>query len=245
MEAILVTQRGNGAEHWSRPLGAALAAAMRDAGHRVRWLRAAQHGEHLALAPDGVECTDLTGGSGSFRRVHARVTDVACDVALTHMLRERPAQQLVHLGYGSAGSVNTLWIATRMGTNCRAVVRAAEVLCHRATLVDERGRACAAWEDVQRCTACCLAPGPLGRVEAGMGRLARRLGGLSPWPNPDAFRNRLELTVGNLQLADRVVVADAAHAAALRAAGIAESAVRVLDALAPASGPALHAALVG
>lgn len=244
MEAILVTQRGNGAEHWSRPLGAALAASLCAAGHRVRWLRAVQHGEQVGPAPAGVECTDLAAHSGSFRRVHARVTDAACDVALTRMLRERPAQQLFHLGYGSAGSVNTLWIATRMGTNCRAVVRAAEVLCHRATLVDEQGRDCAAWEDVQRCTACCLAAGPLGRLEAGIGRLARRLGGLSPWPNPDAFRNRLELSVGNLQLADRVVVPLAADAAALRSAGIAEGALRAVDALVPGAGPALHAALV-
>lgn len=244
MEAILVTQRGNGAEHWSRPLGAALAAALCAAGHRVRWLRAVQRGERNAPAPAGVECTDLAADSGSFRRVHARVTDAPCDVALTRMLRERPAQQLFHLGYGSAGSVNTLWIATRMGTNCRAVVRAAEVLCHRATLVDEQGRACAAWEDVQRCTACCLTPGPLGRLEAGMGRLARGIGGLSPWPNPDAFRNRLELSVGNLQLADRVVVAQSADATSLRAAGIAEGALRVVQALTPDAVSALQTAVV-
>lgn len=239
MEAILVTQRGNGAEHWSRPLGEALATAMRDAGHRVRWLRAVHDGESVGPAPAGIECTDLAGTSGSFRRVHARVTDVACDVALTQLLRARPAQQLIHLGYGSAGSVNTLWIATRMGTNCRVVVRAAEVLCHRATLVDEQGRACTAWEDVRRCTACCLAPGPLGALEAGMGRIARCLGGLSPWPNPDAFRNRLELAAGNLQLADRVVVADAAEATSLQSAGIDGGALRVLAPLAPDAGTAL------
>ncbi len=244
MEAILVTQRGNGTGHWSLQLGTALAAALRDAGHRVRWLRAVHEGAAAPPAPEGVECADIVGNSGSFRRVHARVTDTACDVALTRMLRERPAQQLLHLGYGSAGSVNTLWIATRMGTNCRAVVRAAEVLCHRATLVDEAGRTCAAWEDVQRCTACCLTTGLLGRFESGLGRLARGLGGLSPWPNPDAFRNRLELSVGNLQLADRVVVADAAEAAALRTAGIAEGAIRLLPLPGPESGPALATALV-
>lgn len=244
MEVVLITQRGNGIEHWSRPLGAALAASLRDAGHRVRWLRATAPGEQAGPATAGVECTDLAGHGGSFRRVHARVTDAACDVALTRMLRARPARQLVHVGYGSAGSVNTLWIATRMGTNCRAVVRAAEVLCHRATLVDEQGRACGAWEQVHRCTACCLTPGPLGMLEAGLGRLALGLGGLSPWPNPDAFRNRLELAVGNLQLADRIAVADAQDATALRAAGIAGGAIRELGALDPAAGTELSALLL-
>ncbi|MEY4674444.1 MAG: hypothetical protein RL148_2228 [Planctomycetota bacterium] len=243
MEAILVTQRGSGTEHWSRQLGAGLALALRDAGHRVRWLRATDRGERPAAPPEGVECIDVGGAGGAFRRVHARVTDVALDTALTRALRGRPAGTVVHVGYGSAGSVNTLWIATRMGARCAVVARAAEVLCHRATLVDEQQRACSAWEDVARCTACCLAPGPLGRIEAVVARRALCLGGLSPWPNPDAFRNRLELTVGNLQLAERVLVPAAADAVALGAAGIPDRVVRVLGVLGPGAGLAVCNAL--
>ena len=76
-----------------------------------------------------------------------------------------------------------------------------------------------------------------------MARRALCLGGLSPWPNPDAFRNRLELTVGNLQLAERVLVPAAADAVALGAAGIPDRVVRVLGVLGPGAGLAVCNAL--
>jgi len=75
-------------------------------------------------------------------------------------------------------------------------------------------------------------------------RRALCLGGLSPWPNPDAFRNRLELTVGNLQLAERVVVPSIADAAALGAAGVPERVARVLSWTGAGSGPAVCDALL-
>jgi hypothetical protein len=79
------------------------------------------------------------------------------------------------------------WLAERLGCEPFAVVRAAEVVCHRGDLVTGAGEACARFLDPERCRACC---------------------GGSWWSRPrtDDFRNRSDLLVGSLLVATAVFV---------------------------------------
>jgi len=230
MEILITNARGTAAApHWSEQLAAASAAALVAGGARVRWLWPHAGGrQRPELA--GVELLAVAGAVPPFRRVQAQIEDAAADLLLTQTLRTRPADLVHHMGFGGPGSVNSLWIADRMGSHASAAVRAAEVLCHRQTLIDERGRACRAFEDAARCRDCCTTAGTgsLTDGQAWLARWLRPLGALSPFPSRNQFRNRLELAVGNLQLAVAVYVASAADAELLATAGIGRRSLQVV-----------------
>jgi hypothetical protein len=127
-----------------------------------------------------------------------------------------------------------------MGATCLATVRAAEVVCHRQTLVDERHADCRAFADPERCTACCLTAGPsaLSAGAALAGRALRWLGGRSPFPNPHAFATRLDVVIAGLGIARLVLVERTDEVELLTEAGIQARALRSGD-LQAAHGPAL------
>jgi hypothetical protein len=226
MEVCIVSRRFGSQPHWSEAAAAAAAQSLALAGCPVRWLQAG------AAAPSGstpgVEAVPVPGGIAPFRSVAGRIGGVALDVALTRALRQRPAEIVHDFGYGAPGSANTLWIAARMGARCVATVRAAEVLCHRQTLVDGWGNACREFSDPVRCTACCLLPAGAGLspAAAALGRAMRALGGFSPFPNPLAFRNRMDILVGGLALAEAVFVHDDGEAALLAGVGLKQPVLR-------------------
>jgi hypothetical protein len=188
----------------------------------VRWLCAATAAEPRPAAPAGVETTVVGGRHPPFRRVQKRLHDWRTDVALARLLRPRPADAVLHVGFGAPGSVTTLWLGDRMGARVVAAVRARELLCHRGTLVHADGAECRTFDDAARCTACCAVPGDgaLTAMQARLLRLLRPLGGLSPFPSPIQFLTRYELAFASLQLAAAVVVAEPWERELLLAAGL-------------------------
>jgi len=240
MEVCLLSRRGGAGDHWSQHLARAAAEALVSAGHAVRWLCALTPDAAMPTAAAPVELVPLRGRMRPFRQVHGRLCDTPLDVALSRTLRARPADIVHDVGFGAPGSAGALWLAQRMGATCLATVRAAEVLCHRQTLVDERQRDCRAFTDPGRCTACCLTPGSsaLSPAAAATGRALRWLGGRSPFPNAHAFTTRLDVVIAGLGSASLVLVEDPAEAELLTTAGIHERALRSGD-LQAAHGTAL------
>lgn len=231
MDVLLVTNRGApGAEHWARPLAARTASVLAAAGHPVRWL-AAVHEDEPPPVQEGAEVLAVAGRTPPFRKVQGRLTDTALDVELTKWLRRRPSQIVHAFGFGAPGSVASLWLGERMGARGVATVRAADVLCHRGTLVFADGETCHVWDDVERCLDCCTTPWERGLApwQSAAARLLRWLGGLSPMPSRVDFQNRLEIGLGGLGYAQRVLVASEGEAGLLKAAGISPRTLRVGD----------------
>lgn len=210
-------------------MAAAAARSLAAAGCSVRWLAAAAPGSEIAA--EGVEVVAVPRRAQPFRRVRRRSEDRAMDLALARTLRARPADVVHDFGFGAPGSAGTLWIAERMGSRAVATVRAAEVLCHRQTLIDGWGSRCDEFADPARCTGCCLrhGGGGLSPAAARVGRALRWLGRISPFPNPGAFKNRTDLILGGLALAGIVFVGDEADAALLSRAGLQGPSIRCLD----------------
>lgn len=222
MDVVLISHRGGRVPHWSSGVAEAAAATLARAGCRVRWLQATTGGGEPPPCPEGVECHPVSGAIGAFRRVTARLRDAAMDDLLTRQLRRQPADVVHDVGFGAPGSANTLWIADRMGARAAATVRAAEVVCHRQTLVDATGAGCRDFLDAARCTACCLAPGAGGqsRARSALARAAGVLGAFSPFPNANAFAIRSESLLGGLTSAGLLLAAEAGEGEALATAGI-------------------------
>ncbi|MBK8100010.1 MAG: hypothetical protein IPK26_23140 [Planctomycetes bacterium] len=221
MFVVVVTARGNGpGPHWSVAVGERVLAALRGHGIEVTWLRALPPGV-LVPAPAGVEVIDFVAPVPGFHRVTARGDDVALDVALAKLLRHRPADSVIHLGLGAVGTVQTLWLADRMGSVPLAVVKAREVLCHRGDLQFAGGEACAVVDDPRRCGRCVTTPCGTG-VSAWHSRWlhgTRWLPG-SRFPGPEQFLNRLDLVVGSLQVARLIAVVDPPVPEALTDVGV-------------------------
>ncbi len=239
MDVVLVTTRSaNTVAHWSRAMAADVAAALVAQGARVTWLCPLGPMEG-APAADGILVQPLPGSVPAFRQVLARVEDTAVDVALARVLRPLARPIVVHFGFGAPGSVTTLWLAERMGARGVAVLRAAEALCHRGTLVDATGNECRQCLDAARCAACARAPWPegLSPAQAVAAVCLRPLAGWSPYPSENAFLSRTDLVLASL-LSAIVVVADPVDADLMVAAGIAARSVRLVEAIGGLAEPA-------
>lgn len=231
MDVLLVSNRGApGAEHWARPLAARTASVLVAAGHTVRWLAAVDVDEPPPVQ-EGAEVLAVVGPTPPFRKVQGRVTDTGLDIELTKSLRQRCSEIVHAVGFGAPGSVASLWLGERMGSRVVATVRAADVLCHRGTLVFADGQECRVWDDVERCLGCCTTPWErgLGPWQSAAARALQWLGGLSPMPSKTEFQNRLELVLGGLGCAQRVFVASEGEAALLGTAGIHSRVLEVGD----------------
>lgn len=153
MRIVLLTSPGAAPIlHWSFSLGEALHRALQGAGHGVHWLASVAEG---AMVPPDTAAEVLRTVVPPRHKVAASILHDDLERALAAELRERPADVVLQVGLGALGSANLLWLADRMGSRAMAVVRAAEVVCHRGDWIDERGQACAVVDDPGRCSACC------------------------------------------------------------------------------------------
>ena len=212
MNLILVSGRYRGPDDPSRERDARVLAGLQDAGVVVRHIEA-----NGALPP--------------FRDVYGRIVDTASERRMTEEIR-RDLPDLVHqLGFGGGASVLIPWLADRLGAPSLVSLDATLALCHRGTLVNERGESCVEWRLAQRCAACTLTPfdGGLGPIGARLGRLLNGLRLPSPYPDDLAFENRLETVVGGLVPATFVQVGSEAERTQLVEAGVAEARLRVGD----------------
>ncbi len=168
-----------------------------DAGAEVDWFAPAPPGCSPAST---AEATTFAVQDRPLHRVGQANSHIELERRLAGLLRVRPAGAVVHLGVGARGSTNVLWLAERMGARVFAAVRAAEVLCHRGDLVDERGRTCTTFDDADRCSVCCATR---------WRRVPRR-----------EFENRIDLLVAGLQTAAAVLVGSAEEATQLEGLGV-------------------------
>lgn len=190
MKLLLVSSPGRERTvlHWSHAMAATMAGAAAAGGAQVRWFAVLPAGSPALVAPSGVALEVLPfAGSGRHHRIAADTTHPGVDAALTAVLRQEPTTRVVHVGVGARGSPNLCWLASRLGSPTFAVVRAAEVECHRGDLVQADGEACTRSDDPERCRRCC-APSVWRR------------------PHADAFRNRADLLVASLQATEATFV---------------------------------------
>jgi hypothetical protein len=240
MDVVVVSARGAAiAPHWSEAAARELAGTLVQIGHRVRWFRPVVRGG--LLPPTGlptigpqVRTIEVPGPVPPFRRVQARTEDPALERELASSLRAEPTDWVLHFGYGAPGSASVPWLSARMGAATAAVVQAAEVLCHRGTLVDSTGAPCAEFADPVRCRRCCSEPFAFG-MSPPLAALARWLSGLG-WlaPMPDVlFQNRADSLVGGLLDCKQVIACIPADVGLLAAAGVPR---RILSGVPPGAG---------
>jgi len=232
MDILLVSGRSRGAEpHPSRELAAELARDLAHLDHRVRWLCPVLRGGGPAVQlPPGASFRPVVSRPAPFRAVQKSTSDVPLDCALTEEIR-RELPDVVHvLAFGGSISAGLPWIAERLGVPVVVSADARELLCHRGTLINERGEDCTAWNEPERCVTCCMTAfaGGLTPREARRGHRLRFLGPWSPYPQAFAFASRLDVLVGALIPATRVLVADEEQRQHLASVGVPARALRVL-----------------
>lgn len=212
MRSVVISSPGAGPGlHWSHAVAAELAARLAADGCDVLWFAVVRPGQLPPPPPAGCEArVSLAPALPPLHRVAVDCTDGGLEQTLQRSLREQPAEHVVHVGAGARGSPNLAWLADRMGSAAFAVVRAAEVVCHRGDLVDDRGAPCHDWLDPQRCRRCCA-------------------GGRWWLPPAEDFRSRSDLVAGSLLAARAVFVAAAAEVATLVAFGLLERSLVVAD----------------
>lgn len=194
-------------------------------GCAVRWVHPAEaEGEDTgkAVAMDGLVGLCVATVVPGFRRVEARLNDPPLEQTLTRSVRSELPDVVHALGYGAGTSINVAWLADRLGVASVVTVKPKEGLCHRGTLINERGERCSEWHRPKRCVECCLTPyeGGLGTFAAACGRLLARLHWISPFPQDIEFENRLELVLAGLMAAERVLVTTVEDARLLAEAGV-------------------------
>ncbi len=228
MRILFVSTRGTDPQsvHWSARWSETAVGAAREQGIDAQW---------ICPLPDGVRfepghrATEIWhpfhAKVAPFRNVDWRQAGPRIEQALVRNLREN-LPDLVHVvGMGGGGSAAVCWITERMGGKCVVTCRAAELLCHRQTLMDWTGAECAEHEDAARCRRCCTTVPEVGEQPSAMGaRLASAcgfLGGWSPFPNETAFLNRFDALFGGVAHAERVTVPSDEDATRLQRIGIA------------------------
>ncbi len=193
---LIVSSPGAGELHWSHDFAAAIVAECRRRGAPTSWLAAVRRGQRLPEEPTAAAPTLLPVAiTASPTRVAADTGHLALELAVTRALRERPGTVVVHVGIGARGSPNVPWLAERLGARAFAVLRSAEVVCHRGDLVECTGDPCRDCRSPERCRWCC-----------------------SGWwnrPAADDFRNRSDLLAASLQACACIWVPAAADVAPL------------------------------
>lgn len=193
---LIVSSPGAGGLHWSHDLAAAIAAECQRQGASTSWLAAVRRGQQLPMQAPAAAMTVLSVAiTASPARVAADSGHLELELAVTRALRERPDTVVVHVGIGARGSPNVPWLAERLGARAFAVLRSAEVVCHRGDLVDRSEDDCRDCRSAERCRWCC-----------------------SGWwrrPAADDFRNRADLLAASLQACACIWVPAAADVAPL------------------------------
>lgn len=239
VEILLVTPaRHRGGRPWGDVLAGALAAGLRAAGDRVRWLRAVPGAGAGADGVGDVEVREVAGAVAELGAVEQEHRDPAFETALVRGLRERPVDLVHVIGHGAPGSAAVPWLAERLGAAVVVTVRAEELLCHRGTLIDDTGWGCWSWEDPGRCTTCCREA-----VVRRVGVMGKLLPSRALKAAHRAFETRLDLVLAPLQQAVRVTVPHGEAIERVRAAGVARQALMVVpDGAGPEVWREVHAA---
>ncbi len=149
----------------------------------------------------GVEVFEVNGKAPGFGAVQAQLADANTELLLTQQVRLRMPDVVHILAYGGATSVDLPWLAARLGCKSMVSLQLAPTLCHRQTLINERGEACSEWSQAQRCLTCC-------RAKLGAWSWTSFLGPLAPLPHHTDFLSRQELILAGLQMADRLLLPD-------------------------------------
>ena len=232
MDILLVTGRARaGARDPRRTLAARLGADLTGLGHAVRWLCPIAHPEDRPPeTAAAVEVIPVQTCPPPFRAVEASVSDHCTEARLSIEIRQRLPDVVHVLTYGGVSSTQTPWVVERLGGTAVVSVDPAELVCHRGTLVDETGAHCDAWARPERCAVCCSVPfdGGLTPGQARLRRLLTWLGPWSPFPGEADFRNRLDVSVGGLAPAARVLVASEEARELLARAGVRAGPVKVV-----------------
>lgn len=214
MRVVLVSSPGSStAPHWSQAAAAELAGELLQLGADVECFQVVPS---TAKQPPPIVPGTRThrlpfANPAGVHRVTASLQHMELERELARSLRREPAAAVVHLGAGARGSPNVLWLAERMGSRVFAVVRGAEIVCHRGDLIDAGGRACNRFDDAATCRACCT---------------------LSFWrrPHADEFVNRWDLLLGGLLAAAFVFVDEAEATERLALLGVAHRRLAVTHA---------------
>lgn len=223
MRILLISGRGTNAEpHPSRAVARRLAAAFVARGHDVGWICPVDASEGFDPGPGHGEVEAVITTCPPFRAVQARLADLPTERALCRAIRRRLPDVVHVLAFGGGSSALLPWIADRLGAPAVVTVDQAESMCHRGTLVDAWGRTCEVHDDPERCRRCCTAPTPdgLSRRQALLARLLRPFPIIDPYPGRVDFENRLDLIVGGLVPAARVLVERDEHARELERLGL-------------------------
>ncbi|MCA8944224.1 MAG: hypothetical protein KDB80_16785 [Planctomycetes bacterium] len=223
VDIVLVSGRAvDGRQHPSA--AAAMAIAGRLVGsHRVRWLCVLDREQDEPCPPSGVEFCSVRTTVPPFRSALARIFELSSETRLMELCRDDPPDVVHCIAFGAAASVQLPWLAGRLGIPTVVSVDPADALCHRGTLVDERGATCTTLDDAVRCADCCLSatPGGLGPIAAWLGRRFMVFGDASPWPSRTAMLNRLDSTIGGLVVERNVIVDDERDRVLLESVGVA------------------------
>lgn len=194
--------------HWSHDFAGELARCLVVRGSSVQWFQVTRTGAAsptpAAPMPAAIAITAFVmPRRPAIAKVMADNRHAAVEAAVTAALRAGPVDTVVHVGAGARGSPNVCWLADRLGVRCHAIVRAAEVVCHRGDLRHADGAACAQFLDADRCRACCAT---------------------SFWARPSAndFRNRGDLLAASLQVTATTFVPSAEDRQRLVAFGVPE-----------------------
>ena len=222
LDLILVSGRHFDVEQRRKALARdrRLAVDLAERGCVVRWLYPEGDG-HDEVA-DGVSLLPVRTVVPGFRSVEARLNDPPLEQTLNRSVRADLPDVVHALAYGAGTSTNVPWLADRLGVPSVVTLEGKEMLCHRGTLINERGENCSEWNRAERCAECCLTPfaGGLGPAAAACGRLLARLRWISPFPQDIDFQNRLELVTAGLMIAQRVVVTRIEDVGLLQQAGV-------------------------
>lgn len=209
IRAVVVSSPGRGELHWSHAAAAGLAKALQSRGVTVDWFAAVRPGQEPPAIDRGPRPQlFLLPAAPPLARVAAAHGHLAIETAMTRALRTAPAAAVVHVGLGASGSPNVGWLAERLGSPVFAVVRAAEVVCHRGDLIDATGASCTSFLDPERCRRCCAS---------------------TRWSTPRVadLQGRTDLLAASLGVATAVFVRDAADAPVLTAFGVPVRAIAV------------------
>ncbi|MCB9889404.1 MAG: hypothetical protein H6836_07475 [Planctomycetes bacterium] len=199
-------------------------------GCTVRWLPVVAAPDRLPEPGPGVRLEPIVSRPPGFVAVASRVLDAIADQAVACAVAAELPDVVHILGLGGTASVNLAWMANRLGARAVVSADAHQVVCHRGDLRFAGRTECTEWREPARCAACTgiAAPGGIGPVRALLGRaLAACRSPYDPRPVQGNFRNRTELVLGGVLVADLLWVGSAQDRDRLAAFGVRRERVEI------------------
>jgi hypothetical protein len=210
VQIVLVSSPGTGeAPHWSHALSLQFARLAVARGATVRWMAALHPGQPQPPSETGIQVFAHQERSKlPLSKVASSQLDAPVESAVTACLREQPLSVVVHIGVGTQGTPNVLWLSDRLGSRTFACTRGIELVCHRGDLLDRDKRVCQDWSDAERCRWCCS-----------ISRFRR--------PASNDLLNRVDLLIAGLQTCASILVPDEGDVAFILGLGISAQQIAV------------------